>query len=65
MYYKKWAELTSDKEILQTVIGTTIEFVQVPPIQISHPHNSICKDHADLVKIEIKSLIEKKIICTL
>ena len=53
LYYKKWAEFTSDKKILQTVKGATIEFVKVPPIQMSIPHNSICKDHADLVKIEM------------
>ena len=54
MYYKKWAELTSDRGILQKVRGVVIEFVDTTPIQMSYPHNSICKEHATLVEHEIQ-----------
>ena len=31
-YFQKWKELTSDKEILQTVLGLKLEFLSDPPV---------------------------------
>ena len=34
-YFYKWKELTSNKEILQTVLGLKLEFSGDPPINIT------------------------------
>ena len=62
LHYKQWAELTSDPEILQVVCGAKIDFVNEPPNQLSYPHNSIGNNHANSVKQEIESFIQKRVI---
>ncbi len=62
LHYKQWAELTYGMEILRLVCGAKIDFVNEPPTQLSYPHNSISHNHANTVKQEIKSLIQKKVI---
>ena len=61
-HYKKWAELTSDRNILQLVKGSLIDFINDPPVQSSYPHNSVNRDHLAAVSLEIKSLPTKKVI---
>ncbi|EDO38532.1 predicted protein, partial [Nematostella vectensis] len=54
----KKQELTSDPQILNTVVGETIDFVS-EPVQSSYPPNSICKEHVALAEAEINSLMNK------
>ena len=58
----QWEALTSDNTILQTVVGDTIEFIEQPPEMSNIPKNSIAKEHAEQVYIELNNLIEKKVI---
>ena len=56
----QWEALTSDKTILQTVVGDTIEFIEQPPEISIIPKNSIAKEHAEQVDTELNNLIGKK-----
>ena len=58
----KWERLTSDASILQIISGDCIEFLSDPPSQVSHPPNSIPRNHMSLVDMEIKSLLDKGVI---
>ena len=62
LFHHKWTSLTSDVNILQTISGDCIEFISIPPTQVSYPPNSIPRDHASLVDREIKSLLDKGVI---
>ena len=44
------------------VCGAKIDFVNEPPNQLSYPHNSIGNNHANSVKQEIESFIQKRVI---
>ena len=57
-----WRQLTSDRTILQTVSGEIMEFIGDPPTQTSHPPNSVCKGHTNLLAKEIKSLVSKNVL---
>ena len=57
-----WERLTSDASILQIISGDCIEFLSDPPSQVSHPPNSVPRDHVSLVDKEIKSLLDKGVI---
>ncbi len=59
---ESWKEITSDKTVLSTVEGDSIEFPQKFPSQSSYPHNSFSKEHAPLIENEIASLLEKHVI---
>ena len=61
-FYRKWERLTSDASILQIISGDCIEFLSDPPSQVSHPPNSVPRNHTSLVDKEIKSLLEKGVI---
>ena len=58
----KWERLTSDASILQIISGDCIEFISDPPSQVSHPPNSIPRNHMSLVDKEIASLLDKGVI---
>ena len=58
-----WERLTSDASILQMISGDCIEFLSDPPSQVSHPANSVPRNHASLVDKEIKSLLVKGVPC--
>ena len=58
----KRERLTSDASILQIISGDCIEFLSDPPSQVSHPPNSVPRNHASLVDKEIKSLLDKEVI---
>ena len=58
----KWERLTSDASILQIISGDCIEFLSDPPSQVSHPPNSIPRNHITLVDREIKCLLDKGVI---
>ena len=52
-YFHKWKELTSDKEILQTVLGLKLEFLDDPPVKHNSylPHFS--KEDESAIDLEI------------
>ena len=52
----------SDASILQIISGDRIEFLSDPPSQVSHPPNSIPRDHMSLDDKEIKSLQDKGVV---
>ena len=52
--------LTSDASILQIISGDCIGFLSDPPSQVSHPPNSIPRNHMSLVGKEIKSLASRQ-----
>ena len=54
--------LTSDASILQIISGDCIGFLSDPPSQVSHPPNSIPRNHMSLVEKEIESLLDKGVI---
>ena len=58
----KWERLTSDASILQIISGDRIETLSDPHSQVSHPPNSIPRDHMSLVDKEIKSLQDKGVV---
>eukprot|EP00794_Sanderia_malayensis_P016482 gene16482-18121_t len=58
----QWKALTSDKTILQTVVGDTIEFIEQPPEMSIILRNYIAKEHAEQVYTELSDLIDKKVI---
>ena len=58
----KWERLTSDASILQIISGDWIEFLSDPPSHLSHPPNSVPRNHVSLVDKEIKSLLDKGVI---
>ena len=60
LHYERWADLTSDPEILQSAKSSTIDFTDDPPVQM-YPHNSIGKDHITALETEINSLLEKRV----
>ena len=60
----KWERLTSDASILQIISGDRIETLSDPPSQVSHPPNSIPRDHMSLVDKEIKSLQDKGVVAS-
>ena len=57
-----WERLTSDASIFQIISGDCIEFLSDPPSQVSHPPNSVPRNHVSLVDKEIKSLLDKGVI---
>ena len=57
-----WEKLTSDASILQIISGECIEFLSDPPSQVSHPPNSVPRNHVSLVDKEIKRLLDKGVI---
>ena len=57
-----WERLTSDASILQIISGECIEFLSDPPLQVSHPPNSVPRNHVSLVDKEIERLLDKGVI---
>ena len=58
----KLERLTCDASILQIISGDCIECLSDPPSHVSHPPNSIPRNHMSLVDKEIKSLLDKGVI---
>ena len=56
-----WRQLTSDNEILQTILGEKIQFIAIPQ-QRCFPNNSIASIHHDAVHNEIMELVKKRVI---
>ena len=55
--------ITSDEDILATISGEKIEFMDHPPVQHSTPYsNALQQDQLCLVEQEIESLLEKEVI---
>ena len=61
-YIAAWREITSDLHILGAITGDRIEFTSCLPEQLSYSPNFICKTHAELVSVEIHSLLQKGVI---
>ena len=63
-YFHKWKELTSDKEILQTVLGLKLEFLGDPSEK--HQKNSyipqFSKEDESAINSEIQKLLAKGVI---
>ena len=60
-YLTHLKSLTSDKTILSTVVGDTIEYVNQPPEISIIPKNPIAKEHAEQVFTELSNPIDKKV----
>ena len=58
-YFHKWKELTSDKEILQTVLGLKLEFLDNPQF-LNIPEFS--KEDESVIDSEIQKLLAKSVI---
>ena len=61
-YSHKWEELTSDKEILQTVSGLKLEFLGDPPVKHNSYIPQFSKEDESAVDLEIKKLLAKGVI---
>ena len=61
-FVEQWQLITSDEEILQTVMGCTIEFSEAPLVQTSKPRSKFNATQSVIVKNEIEKLIEKQVL---
>ena len=52
-YFHKWKELTSDKEILQTVLGLKLEFLSDPPEKYNSYIPQFSKENESAIDLEI------------
>ena len=59
-HYKEWENITSDKEILQTVSGLRIELRDIPEHQSGNFPQDVKSE--DLITEEIEKLLKKKVI---
>ena len=57
-----WKNLTSDKNILQTVRGEVIDFSKAPPSQHFAANATLTTEEKSFVNSEIKKLLNKKVI---
>ena len=58
---ENWRAITSDKEILGTVAGMPIEFIDIPP-RLTMPTNSVSKEEETHILREIQTLSLKGVI---
>ena len=59
----EWRKITSDKEILQTVSGCTIEFTDGEvPTQASKSISKFSMEKSVIVDQEVKKLVEKQVL---
>ena len=61
-HFSDWEDLTSDKEILSIVTGVTIDFNPYKPLQITSISHPLSKLESEIVQIEIKKLLEKRVL---
>ena len=61
-YFQKWKELTSDKEILQTVMGLKLEFLGDPPVKNNSYIPQFSKEDEPAIDLEIQKLLAKGVI---
>ena len=61
-YFHKWKELTSDKEILQTVMGLKLEFLGDPPVKHNSYIPQFSKEDEPEIDLEIQKLLAKGVI---
>ena len=61
-YFRKWKELTSDKEILQTVLGLQLEFLGDPPVKHNSYIPQFSKEDEAATDLEIQKLLAKGVI---
>lgn len=61
-YYQQWENLTSDQEILQTVSGQMIEFVEYPRQTQAPREISFSKAEAIIIDKEISVLLSKGVV---
>lgn len=61
-FVENWKEITSDEEILQTVVGCTIEFDEAPPVQYSRPRSKFNATESMIIHQEIEKLLEKQVL---
>ena len=58
-YIAAWMEVTSNLHILGAITGDRIDFTSCLPEHLSYSPNFISKTHAELVSVEIHSLLQK------
>ena len=56
-YFHKWKELTSDKEILQTVLDLKLEFWGDPPVKHNSDIPQISKEDESAINLDIQKLL--------
>ena len=61
-YFYKWKELTSNKEILQTVLGLKLEFSGDPPIKHNSYIPQFSKEDESAIDLEIQKILGKGVI---
>ena len=61
-YFHKWKELTSDKKILQTVLGPKLEILGDPPVKHNSYIPQFSKEDESAADLEIQKLFAKDVI---
>ena len=61
-YSRKWKVLTSDKKILQTVLGLKLEFLGDPPVKHNSYIPQFSKEDEAATDLEIQKLLAKGVI---
>ena len=61
-YFRKWKDLTSDKEILQTVLGLKLEYLGDPPKKHNSYIPQFSKKDQSAINLGIQKLLAKGVI---
>ena len=61
-YLQNWKELTSNKEILQTVLGLKLEFSGDPPVKHNSYIPQFSKEDESAIDLEIQKILVKGVI---
>jgi len=59
-----WQEITSEREILTTAKGATIEF-DAPPHYVSQPHINFSSKETDVINNEIDKLLHGEVLSSI
>ena len=63
LYFPEWRELTSDPQILKTLKGFNVDFVDCPPVQMLPPKEiAFNSEESQIVSSELDKLLTKGVI---